>query len=104
MHERLKEARKYLKLSQEFVARQMNLSRPTVSAIESGQRKVTAEELARFSELYGVSTDELMYGKSSEDAQVEMFARAFSELSDIDRREIMNLIDFKRKFKETVNG
>ena len=104
MHERLKAARKYLKLSQEFVARQMNLSRPTISAIEAGQRKVTAEELARFSELYGVSVEELMYGKSSDDANVEMFARAFSELSDIDQKEIMNLIDFKRRYRETMNG
>ncbi len=104
MHERLKAARKYLKLSQEFVARQMNLSRPTISAIEAGQRKVTAEELARFSELYGVSVEELMYGKTSDDANVEMFARAFSELSDIDQKEIMNLIDFKRRYKETMNG
>jgi len=104
MYERLREARKYLKLSQEFVARQMNLSRPTISAIESGQRKVTAEELARFSELYGVSTEELMYGKVSEDTQVEMFARAFSELSDMDRKEIMNLIDFKRRYKENLDG
>ncbi len=103
MHERLKEARKYLKLSQEFVARQMCLSRPTISAIESGQRKVTADELAKFSELYGVSTDELMYGKTSENAQVEMFARAFSELSAMDRKEIMSLIDFKRRYKETMN-
>ncbi|MCD8119081.1 MAG: helix-turn-helix domain-containing protein, partial [Lachnospiraceae bacterium] len=63
MNERLKAARKYLRLSQEFVARQMNLSRPTISAIESGQRKVSAEELARFAELYGVSVEELMYGR-----------------------------------------
>lgn len=104
MHERLKEARKYLKLSQEFVARQMHLSRPAISAIESGQRKVTADELARFSELYGVSAEELMYGQTSQNAQVEMFARAFSELSEIDRKEIMNLIDFKRKYKETLHG
>ena len=101
MHERLKEARKYLKLSQEFVAHQMHLSRPTISAIESGQRKVTAEELAGFSKLYGVSVEELMYGKKSDDVQVEMFARA---LSDMDRKEIMNLIDFKRRYKETLNG
>lgn len=53
MHERLKEARKYLKLSQEFVAHQMHLSRPTISAIESGQRKVTAEELAGFPNCMG---------------------------------------------------
>lgn len=103
MHERLKAARKYLRLSQEFVARQMNLSRPTISAIEAGQRKVTTEELDRFSKLYGVSVDELMYGRVSEQTETEMFARAFSELSDIDKREIMNLINFKRKYKESVN-
>ena len=99
MYERLKAARKYLKLSQEFVARQMNLSRPTISAIEAGQRKVSAEELDRFSKLYGVSVDELMYGKTSEQAETVMFARAFSELSDFDKREIMHLIDFKRRYK-----
>ena len=104
MHERLKEARKYLKLSQEFVARQMNLSRPTISAIESGQRKVTAEELGKFSVLYGISTEELMNGRPSESAETAMFARAFSELSDIDKKEIMNLIEFKRRYKESMNG
>lgn len=104
MNERLREARKYLKLSQEFVAKQMNMSRPTISAIESGQRKVTAEELARFSELYGISPDELMYGRATDDVQVDMFARAFSELSEIDKREIMNLIDFKRRYKGRFNA
>ncbi len=103
MNERLKNARKYLGLSQEFVARQMGLSRPTISAIESGQRKVSAEELARFSELYGISMDELLNGSKDEQPETEMFARAFSELSDIDKREIMNLIDFKRKYKESMN-
>lgn len=103
MYERLKEARKYLKLSQEFVANQMNLSRPTISAIESGQRKVTAEELGKFSRLYGISTDELMNGKTDESSETTMFARAFSELSDIDKKEIMNLINFKRRYKESLN-
>lgn len=51
-----------------------------------------------------MSVEELMYGKKSDDVQVEMFARAFSELSDMDRKEIMNLIDFKRRYKETLNG
>ncbi|MBQ9887209.1 MAG: helix-turn-helix transcriptional regulator [Lachnospiraceae bacterium] len=103
MNNRLKQARKYLNLSQEFVARQMNLSRPTISAIESGQRKVSAEELDRFSKLYGVSTEELMHGKVSDTVEAEMFARAFSELSDKDKKEIMNLIDFKRRYKEHID-
>jgi len=33
-----------------------------------------------------------------------MFARAFSELSDIDKKEILNLIDFKRRYKENMDG
>lgn len=33
-----------------------------------------------------------------------MFVRAFLELSDMDRKEIMRLIDFKRRYKETMNG
>ena len=103
MHERLKNARKRLKLSQEFVARQMNLSRPTISAIEAGQRKVTADELSQFSILYGISVDELANGRPSETAETAMFARAFSELSEIDQKEIMNLINFKRKYKEKMN-
>ncbi len=103
MNERLKNARKYLGLSQGFVAEQMKLSRPTISAIESGKRKVTAEELDRFSKLYGVSVHELMYGRNENEPETEMFARAFSELSDVDRREIMNLINFKRKYKENMN-
>ena len=99
MHERLKRARKNLKMSQAFVAEQMQVSRPTISAIESGQRKVSVEELARFSKLYGISVDELMYGKISIKEKINTFARAFAELSDIDQKEIMSLIDFKRKYK-----
>ena len=72
-------------------------------AIEAGTRKVTADELTKFSELYGVTTDELLYGNVSEDNEIRAFARTFSELSDIDKKEIMNLINFKRRYKEKTN-
>lgn len=97
MNERLKNARKYLGLSLEFVSQQMNLSRSAISAIESGQRKVTVDELDQFSKLYGVSIDELMYGERVEQSEAEMLDRVFSELPDIDKREITSLIDFKKK-------
>ncbi len=102
MNERLKQARKSLKLSQEFVAKQMDLTRTTIVAIEAGTRKVSADELASFSELYGVSIDELMYGTASKDGEVRAFARTFSELAEIDKREIMNLMNFKKRYKEKI--
>ena len=49
---RLREAREYLGLSQDEVARVVSLPRPAVSLIESGQRKVDALELKKFAELY----------------------------------------------------
>lgn len=102
MFERLKEMRKQLNLSQEFVAKQLGLARTTLVAIESGSRKVTADELGKFSELYGVSVDEILYGRVSADREVTMFARTFSTLSEADRKEILNLMDFKRRYKESI--
>lgn len=103
MNERLKQIRKRLKLSQEFVAKQLKMNRTTVVAIEAGTRKVTSEELVEFAKLYGVSTDVLLYGEVSEDTEVRAFARTFAELSDIDKKEIMNLMYFKKRYKESLN-
>ena len=98
LNEKLKMLRKELKLSQEYVAGVLNIHRTTITAIETGGRKVTAEELKAFAELYGVTTDELLYEKEL-DKDTKMFARTFSELSDLDKKEIMNLIDFKKKLR-----
>ena len=103
MNERLKQVRKSLKLSQEFVAEQLGMARTTIVAIEAGTRKVTTDELKEFSELYGVTIDELLYGNVSEENEIRAFARNFSELSEIDKKEIMNLINFKRRYKEKKN-
>jgi transcriptional regulator with XRE-family HTH domain len=103
MNERLKQIRKKLKLSQEFVAKQLEMTRTTIVAIEAGTRKVTSDELLKFAKLYGVSTDELLYGETTEETEVRAFARTFSELSDIDKKEIMNLMNFKKRYKESLN-
>ena len=103
MNERLKQVRKGQKLSQEFVPKQLGMTRNTIEAIEAGTRKVTTDELKKFSVLYGVTTDELLYGDVSEGNEVKAFARTFSELSDIDKKEILNLINFKRRYKETIS-
>jgi len=99
LNERLKQARKNLGLSQEYVADVMEMHRTTITAIEIGSRKVTASELKAFAELYGVTLNELIYNEENKNED-KMFARAFSSLSDIDKEEIMNLIEFKKKFKE----
>lgn len=49
MNRRLKQAREYLKLSQEFVTGQMGLPCDETRAIEDGRREVNAEEIEFFS-------------------------------------------------------
>ncbi len=49
---RLKDARMYLGLSQEFVAEQLDVPRASVSAMESGKRRVSSLELKRLATLY----------------------------------------------------
>lgn len=98
LNEKLKSLRKELKLSQEYVANVLGINRTVVTTIESGTRKVTSDELKAFSELYGVTLDELMYDKDVNN-ETKMFTRTFSDLSDLDKKEIMNLIEFKKKIR-----
>ena len=102
IHDRLRQARKYLGLSQGYVATQMELHRTAITAIELGQRSVSSEELKIFSELYGLSLDNLVYGKDN-DSGVKVFTRKYSELSEDDKREIQNLVEFKLNLKKMRN-
>jgi transcriptional regulator with XRE-family HTH domain len=96
---RLKNARTELHLSQEYVAKQLNISRVSVSQIELGKRKVTSDELATFSKLYRISPDELLYGRRVE-LPSQVFARAFQDLDEADQEEIISLMEFKRMMRE----
>ena len=88
---RLKEAREYLGLTQEDVAKLMGVSRVIITNIEAGTRKVSAEELSKFSKIYGWTMEELMEGEKAETETVQMFARTFNELSDEDKRKLQEL-------------
>ena len=54
---RLTVARRRAQLSQTLVARTLNIPRPSITEIESGKRRVTAEEFVLFAALYNVSLD-----------------------------------------------
>ena len=101
LYERIKEARTELHLSQDYVAKFLGVNRTAIVEIESGKRKVSAEELGKFSELFQIPADELLNGRSTE-MPVQMFARRFGALDEADQQEILNLIEFKRMMKERM--
>ena len=60
--ERLKEARKTAKLSQEALAKIVGRTKSTVSRWESGERNPQMLEIVALEKVLGVSAHELMYG------------------------------------------
>ena len=94
--ERLKEARKLAGLSQGHVARILGLHRPSVSEMEAGNRRVSADELARLAELYDVSVAWLI-GEAPEtidaqDPRLELAARELTKLKPDDLDRLLKLL------------
>lgn len=57
---RIRELREKAGMSQDSLAGSMKLPRPAISQIESGARKIAADELIKFSQLFHVSVDDLL--------------------------------------------
>ncbi len=96
MAERLKEARKLAGLSQGQVAKLLGMHRPTITEIEAGNRRVSAEELTRFSEIYDVSVSWL-FGEgaetlTAEDPKLQLAARELAKLKPDDLERLLKLL------------
>ena len=57
---RIKELRQRLGISQQKLAQLLGVSRPTISQIENGERKVSADELIRLSEIFNLPVEALL--------------------------------------------
>jgi len=67
--ERLTELRKKAGLSQEDLSEKLNISRQAVSKWERGESTPDIDNLTRIGEIYGVSMDYLILGKTEEISQ-----------------------------------
>src|SRR5712691_3148363 len=90
---RLRAAREQAGLSQGQAAKELNVQRPTISEIEAGRRKVTAEELPRFAEIYDVSVSWVTNNESEvPDPAVELAARELAKLKKADLDNVLQLL------------
>ena len=106
--ERLKEARKLAGLSQGHVAKMLGLHRPSVTEMEAGKRRVSADELARLAEIYDVSMAWLL-GEAPEtlDAQnprLELAARELVKLKSDDLEHLLRLLAALRGDSTATRG
>ena len=104
---KLREAREYLGLKQDQVARHIDLPRTAVSEIENGHRGVSAIELKKLARLYQRPVNWFTGDEptTAVPADVAFLARTASALSDNDRKELQRFAEFLRaKSKAAGNG
>ncbi|WP_220340799.1 helix-turn-helix domain-containing protein [Lysobacter soli] len=100
MAERLRQSREYVGLSQEEVASALGISRPAVTHIESGNRKVEATELSILARLYRRTLEYLLTGREPAPQgpeQLVFLARAIKGLSERDLDEVARFAEFLKQ-------
>lgn len=91
---RLKEAREYVGLLQEDVASALGIPRASVSALESGKRRVTGLEVRRLARIYRRPVGWLLGDEDIEITQAEPLFRAAEVLSERDRDQVLRFAEF----------
>lgn len=102
--ERLREAREYLGLSQEYVASKTGIPRPAVSAIENGKRRVEALELQALASLYKHPVDYFLRGTTDIPDSVRAIAREAVSLTARDREEVLRFTQFLKGYESSAPG
>jgi transcriptional regulator with XRE-family HTH domain len=98
---RIKEARRMAGLSQGQVAKMLNLQRPSVSEMESGNRAVSAEELSKLAEIFEVSTSWLLgEGTDRVDPQDDKLQLAARELKKLKQKDLDRLMAILASLKD----
>jgi len=95
---RLREAREFLGLSQEEVAKTLDIPRASVSAMEGGKRKVSSLELRDLAALYRTSVDRLLGIETEQPEEIrDQGARAlFRATKDLTPDERDRVVQFAR--------
>ncbi len=94
---RLKNAREAAGLTQQQVAKLLELPRPAISEMESESRTVSVGELKQLAEHYKVSLQWLTGEPGDGDERIKIAARKLSALRDEDIDMVMRIVDSFRK-------
>jgi transcriptional regulator with XRE-family HTH domain len=104
LSERLREAREYLGLSQQFVSEQTGIPRVAVSAIENGKRRVEALELEALARLYKYPITYFLDGSLEEPDSIRALAREARGLTERDREEVLRFAQFLKAYGQQRRG
>ncbi|MCC5899615.1 MAG: helix-turn-helix transcriptional regulator [Phormidium sp. BM_Day4_Bin.17] len=103
---RLREARKMAGLSQAQVAKMLGLHRPSITEVEAGNRKVSADEITKLAEIYDVSVLWLL-GEGVDkldihDDKIQLSARELRKLKPDDLDRLLTILASMRRGGEVL--
>jgi transcriptional regulator with XRE-family HTH domain len=103
---RLREAREFVNLSQQFVAEQTGIPRSAISEIERGGRRVESLELKRLAQLYRMPVDYLLGNEPEAEGAVEgldptiaALARTAEGMGEGARQEVLRFAMFLQNYE-----
>lgn len=97
----IQQLRKKNNMTQEFLASELNISRPTYIKIEQGQRDLTITEAEKLASIFGISFEDFRHGK---DSSITAEIQKNKIKSKIEKQEIRIGVPQKnlKKFKEVL--
>ena len=98
---RLRSAREMAGLSQAQVAKLLGLHRPSISEVEAGRRRVSADELTQLADIYSIDIDWLAGADTNDEKndRVRFAARQLAKLKAEDLDRVLNLLNALRPKK-----
>jgi len=96
----MQQLRKKNNLTQEFLASELCISRPTYIQIERGERDLTITEARKLSDIFGMSLDDLLNEKEKE-VEVDLEGEKSRKIIEPEVRIVMSRANVK-KFKEVL--
>lgn len=90
---RISERRKLMRLTQEQLAEQMDVSIQMISNLERGVKAIRIDNLIRLSQTLNISTDYILTGKQTTDDLVTL-ADQISQLGESQRKMIEVLVGY----------
>ena len=96
---RLRLARENAGLTQGQVAKKVGWHRPTLSEVEAGRRRVSADEVANLAHLYGVSINWLLGEEQEADSTSDRASLAARELGKLTEEDLDRLLELIQSLK-----
>ena len=98
----LKKLRQQNKISQEFLAQKISVSRPTYAQIEKGDRKMLVEEAQKLALFFGLSLDDFLSGKENVKPKIKLEKSVKKARKQKQETRISVPQEKVEKFKETL--